>query len=394
MKKLRVLAVGTNSDHMLRHIRFCDEMKDKDVQVDMFLTVVNEPVSVFHRENAFGTSMPKVFSPLLHLPRISDVVRRFFQVSSFRKIMRNNDYHLVCIHQLHPYTLAITKISKKHGSHVMLCPWGSDVLRASEKNIRKLKKAFALADFVSSDLSFGFTDKYVQMYDVSRYKLVEGGYGSEVISSVYEQKPIIDKNCVAVEFGMPKDRFYITCGYAATRSQRHLNMIEAVGKNKEIIPRPPFLIFPFTYGPDRFNDYQNELVSLCKQYHLEYCFVKDYMPIDKVARLRLLSDLYFHILPTDVCSSSLLEYLLAGSICVNGKWLDYPSLEKYQVPYYICDSLAVLPDVLNMILIKPDPHITLTKETEQVILAGNNEARIRKWYDFYHYYINTIKERE
>lgn len=392
MERLKVLAVGTSSDHMLRHIKYCDARKDNNILIDVFMTTINESVNVFKREGAgkvFGVKVPKIFNTLLRLPRISDYVRISHQINAYRKVLSGNKYSLVCIHQLHPYTLAFTKIAKKHGLKVMLCPWGSDVLRANAQHKKKLKKAFALADFVSSDLSFGFTDKYVNMYDVSRTKLVEGGYGSEVVSSIDNQKGRLSKNDIALEFNMPLDRYYITCGYAATRAQKHINMIEAVGANTSIFPRKPFLVFPFTYGPDKANGYLVELEQKCQQKGLDYCFVKDYMSIEKVARLRLLSDLYFHILPTDVCSSSLIEYILAGSICINGKWLDYPSLEKYQMPYYICNSLEELPEVIKRVFEKENPQIDIMEGTMHIILSGNGENRINKWYEFYYSFLSA-----
>ena len=273
----------------------------------------------------------------------------------------------------------------------MLTPWGSDVLRASNNQKQQLKKAFALADYVSSDLSLGFTDKYVQMYNVSRDKLYDTGYGSEVISSVYKQKPCVEKNLIAKEFGIPEDKYYITCGYAANRAQRHQDMIKAVGTNILLFPKFPVLIFPFTYGPDKTEEYQSELVNLCSRYQLNCYFVKEYLDDEIMARLRLLSDLFFHILPTDACSASMIEYILAGSICIVGKWLYYPSLETNQKPYYVCDTLADLPELVGRIYKKNNPSIEISKETINYILSCGWEFRIKKWYQLFHEIIYPIR---
>lgn len=388
--KLSVLAVGTDSDHMIRYIKYCDEQNDKDIQIDVFLTSINAPKSVFNRQDdVYGVSIPGVVKPLLRIPRVRDSIKLYYQKAAFKKLLCKKHYSLVCIHQLKTYTLTLTEIAKKYGAKVMLTPWGSDVLRASDNQKRCLKKAFDISDYVSSDLSVGFTDKFVRIYDVSRAKLVDAWYGSDVLTSIHSQKENYDKSTIASEFGMPINRYYITCGYAANRAQRHINMIDAVGKNKALFPKQPILVFPFTYGPDKLNDYQKELIEKCSQYRLDYCFVKDYMSIEKVARLRLLSDLYFHILPTDAYSASLIEYLLAGSICINGKWLDYPSLERFQTPYYLCEKLSELPNVVEEIYHYNNPSIKLLKETENTIMAGGWDNQIINWYKFFHSIINN-----
>ena len=358
--------------------------------MSVFLTSVNKPITVFKREkNVFGVAIPKFLTPLLRIPHVREKLIFFYQVAEYRRVLTKNNYDLICIHQLHSYTLTMTRIAKEKGIKVMLTPWGSDVLRASKKQKLSLRKAFALTDYVSSDLSIGFTDKFVRMYDVDRNKLVDAWYGSDVISTICQQKQIVNKESIAKEFMMPSDRYYITCGYAANRAQRHVNMIEAVGKNKNVFSKEPLLIFPFTYGPDKNNNYQVELEELCLQYGLDYCFVKEYMPIEKVAKLRLLSDLYFHILPTDAYSASLIEYILAGSICINGKWLDYPSLEKYQIPYYVVEKLTELPLLVEAIFKKDSPRIAILKETENIVMAGSWSVQINKWYEFYYSFLSA-----
>lgn len=393
MEKLKVLAIGTSSDHMIRFVKYCDLQDDESVQIDVFLTGMNESVDVFKREsNVYGCKTPKIFNLLLRIPRISDVVQLHFQVASFRKLLSQNLYSLICIHQLKPYTLPITKIAKKKNIKVMLIPWGSDVLRATKKQKRDLQKAFNIADYVSNNFRLDFTKKIVQIFKVSPVKLVDTGYGSEVISSVYEQKLNSNKNAIAKEFGMSEDRYYITCGYAANRAQRHVNMIEAIGKNKSLFPQKPLLIFPFTYGPDKMNDYQSEIVDCCSQYQLDYFFVKDYLSNEKMARLRLLSDLFFQILPTDACSASMVEYILAGSICVVGKWLDYKSLEEHGAPYYICEKLSDLPNLVGNIYKQTNPNINVSEETKQYILSSSWQYIIQKWYRFFHAYSNEIQK--
>ena len=60
--------------------------------------------------------------------------------------------------------------------------------------------------------------------------------------------------------------------------------------------------------------------------------------------------MFIHIQPTDAASASLAEYLLADVQVINGKWLDYPHLEKDGMPYHICNSLEELPSIVSSFL--------------------------------------------
>lgn len=391
---LSILAVGTDSDHMIRHIKYCDAQKDEKIVIDVLLTRYNKTGIILQRDRGiFCVRIPKLFTPFLRLPYIGDFIRNYLPVVKFRKLIGKNSYSLICIHQLHPYTLPMTRLAKKKGMKVALVPWGSDVLRATPKKQKELKKAFSLADYSISDHGNGidFTNKYSRMYDVPRSKLVDAAYGSEIITSIYKQKEHLNKNTIADEFGIPQNRLYVTCGYAATRAQRHIEMIEAIGKNINWFSQKPFLVFPFSYGPDRMNDYPLELEALCSKFNLDYCFLKDYMSVDKVARLRLLSDMYFHILPTDAASASLVEYILAGSACVIGEWLDYPVLKRFSISYYPCKSLSELPNLIRSIITTNDINVPLAKETELGLLSGGSEVKIKKWYSFYHTLLHTLE---
>lgn len=391
---LSILAVGTDSDHMIRHIKYCDAQNDENIVIDVLLTRINISGSVFQRDSGvFCVRMPTLFNLFLHLPYIGDFIRNYLPVVVFKKLIGKNSYSLICIHQLHPYTLSMTRIAKKKGLKVALVPWGSDVLRATPQKQKNLKKAFSLADYSISDHGNGidFTNKYSRMYDVPSSKLVDAAYGSEVISSIYKQKEYLKKSSIADEFGIPHNRVYITCGYAATRAQRHLEMIEAIGKSRNEFSQKPFLIFPFSYGPDRMNDYPLELTELCSKYNLDYCFITDYLSVDKVARLRLLSDMYFHILPTDAASASLVEYIFAGSACIIGAWLEYPVLKRFKIKYYPCKSLSDLPDLVRSIITSTnDFKILLAKETEVGLLSSGSEVKIKKWYTFYHKLLHSL----
>ena len=116
MMKARILSIGTDSDHFLRFIKYCDLQEDEDILMDVFLTSIYASVDVFKgRNNVYGVKVPRLIMPLLKIPRFRDVIILYYQKVAFRKLLYDKNYSLICIHQLKPYTLALTKFAKKRG---------------------------------------------------------------------------------------------------------------------------------------------------------------------------------------------------------------------------------------------------------------------------------------
>ena len=87
-------------------------------------------------------------------------------------------------------------------------------------------------------------------------KLVNAGFGSEIVEQINHLKGRFGKEELSKSLAIPKADYYIACGYNASKSQRHLEMIDALGVNKQYLPHNTLLVFQFSYGSNNDSNYK------------------------------------------------------------------------------------------------------------------------------------------
>lgn len=328
----------------------------------------------------YGAKIP--FSSLLKkIPKIRGFVSLLEYKIGLRHVLSEDKYIGIIIHQPSTWQLPIVKFAKKFNLRVILTPWGSDVLRIPHSSDVKMSKMFELADFFTSNIP-SFANQYISRYHIKKEKMIFAGFGSEVYDIVDNMRGVYSKPELASFLSIPFANYYVACGYTAQRAQNHLLMVNALGKNRDILPPETLLLFQFTYGNNKDYSYINEIKQACEGYGLRYFFLTDYLSNEKIAKYRLLADLFIHIQPTDAANASLQEYLLAGSDCINGSWLKYPQLEEYGLPYYICPKLEDLSEVIRNVLLKKEKRVLVKQELRNHILEGSWKIQKKYWIDF------------
>jgi hypothetical protein len=108
----------------------------------------------------------------------------------------------------------------------------------------------------------------------------------------------------------------------------------------------------------------------------------EFMNDEQCARLRLASDAYIHGIKTDALSSTMLDYLYAGTCVIAGSWLDYPPLDAWGVKLHRFDTFEEVPTLIEKAV---NGQISgLTKEQRAVFAAeGSWESLLPKWLDMY-----------
>ena len=208
------------------------------------------------------------------------------------------------------------------------------------------------------------------------------GAGSETISSIIKLKGNSTRELMSYELGIPVSNYNICCGYNAQRAQRHKEMLQALADNREYLPSGYQILIPLTYGEGKQQLF-GELKKLSEGLSLNTVFFTDYMTADQVAYLRLVTDLFIHVQTTDAANASLQEFLLAGSACINGKWLSYPYLESDGIPYYQCDDIAHLGHDVHNALLKKNVPSPLSSRTIKIIEGCSIESVVENWKNFF-----------
>lgn len=382
MKRILIVG-GWGTTHIRRFLGVLCRSKSEDLIIDAFDPSLNDTSSIeLPVDNVYRIKKNRFQNRLYSIRKVGTFFYEKRKLREFRRIIRAGHFDLVNFHFVPRNAYDYVIICHEYDTKVMLTPLGSDVLRVSHFYVPNLIKAFAECDYVSANTLTGFTQKLKDRYHINEEKIVNLGYGSETITSMIDMKGKYSRQQLADMLHIPFSMFYIACGYTASIAQHHDLIIDAIYKNKDLLPQDYCILIPLTYGPDK-EKLIKELPEKCDKYGLKYQLFTDYLDNNQVAALRLITNLFIHIQPTDCYNSSLQEFLLAGTECINGKWLDYPSLERCGNPYYISDTLEDLPGTLSEVLQNKAKKVPLNELIIEEITNNAWDSKITGWISFY-----------
>lgn len=274
------------------------------------------------------------------------------------KLLRNNHFDLIIIHEIPAFADKIVSIAHKYGAKVVFYPWGSDILRRTNKIKKRLKNAFNEVDYVTGNIGSNCTISVIDDYGVSKSKLrLKKKMFLKGIKAIDEVKGMYSKQDMLKRIGLPPSDYIIVCGYNGYSAQRHKLIIESVCDNYSVLPDNYLLVFPITYGCNE--QYYNELNELCENNNVNACFLREYLTDEQMALLHLSTDLFIEIQPTDCGNAFMIEALYANNQIITGKWLKYKQFEQFGPPYYLIDK----PEDLSKQL-----HLIFTGEEQSVVV--------------------------
>ena len=223
--------------------------------------------------------------------------------------------------------------------------WGSDLLRASPRQMLTTLPFLYSADAIT--VINNVMKKYIFKTKWERIKCIDFGNSIfEKIDSVYSQMSTED---CKKKFGFDTEKIIIFVGYNAVREQQHLEIMKEMIKiPKELIEKVCF-VFHFGYGISD-GSYLRQLKSFLSESNISFRIISQFMNKDDIAMLRVSADIFLYGQTTDALSSSVIEYLYAGSILVKPIWLDYSELKEKGVEYYEYAQFDELPQLLIQII--------------------------------------------
>lgn len=331
----------------------------------------------------YGVQMPKWCKKLTQVPVLRIFVRMFFEYTTLNTIIRNKKFDAINIQELPFYSWIYVKSAHKHGIKAILTPIGSDALRVKGWTHKFLQKGFNIADYVTITSGSGFAEKVIGNFNINRNIVKDLSYGSDAISEIIRMKGHYSREELAQMLNIPYADYYICCGYNAYPAQNHVDILKAIAANVENLPKDYKILFPLGYGYGK--EIREKLELENEKFGLDIVFLMNYLSPEKVAALRLITDLFIHIQETDAHCFTMREFLLADTQVINGKWLSYPELEKNGVPYYECESKDTLKDVLVAFFKKELPPAQCPKELRTSLEQSSWDNVAKRWIDFYAY---------
>ena len=281
------------------------------------------------RENHLAALGCRIFYPpkysLLHRHKLLHILIRLAEAVRYR-ICRN--YDVIHIHFPGADSLAVCLWASPK-ARVITSIYGSDVLRASKRGLSIIEKllersnaATVASRYVKEQVSGKFNARFDDKTEIVRYGSNAAAYMAKAISG-------LSKTECKEQFGFPKDRLTILCGYNGSRAQRHIEILNELNRLPHEVQEKLFLVLQCSYGFDE--TYQKELSDALAASPLDGVIVTDFMQGEILAKFRNSMDVFLNLQPTDVLSATMIEELEAGAIVVKGDWLCYPDLTERNV---------------------------------------------------------------
>ena len=226
--------------------------------------------------------------------------------------------------------------SKKSG----IAFWGSDILRLSHKNSKKLKYALNLCDTIS--LSTKEMRNKFELHYNNKYadKIIDSCYfGSPIISYIKEAN--IDKKLAKKYFDLPTEKKIIHIGYNGSTTQQHIKVIEQLSKLDLRYKKQIFIQLHVGYGLEN-KKYLHAIKIALANSGIEFKLLNIFFDKKETSLFRLSADIFIHAQITDAMSSSIREYLFSDVIVINPEWIKYHELRNLGVEYIEYSSFTDL----------------------------------------------------
>lgn len=388
MKKYHILIVGIKC--YLGHIlEFVVNLKKTNPLVE--ITLFTSPISDEVKKDFSGYVNHIVEHKPIQTKKLPHfVVAAWNSLRNYRvylQLHRLGHFDMADIHFVNPNVKPVMPLLKKLTNHIVISPWGSDVMRVDDdSSLKEINTIFSQAEFITIGKGSQIGQCIIEKFNVDPEKMYKLGWGGEFFDYIQENANKVSVEDAKQRFGL-SGKYVITCGYNTTKGQRHLEIINAIGEIKDQLPKNLVLLIPCTYvffkgKKDQKQQYVESIVNRCKELGLEVVLVEEHLNMEDLLKLRMSTDIFVHIQQSDAGSRSVMEYVYCNKKLVQGAWVCYKYLEKYKPScYFPVDQI----EDLGSCILKAynSPLNELPEEVKKIILERGWNHRMRLWNDFF-----------
>ena len=273
------------------------------------------------------------------------------------------------------------KKNRKHINKLILSAWGSDLFRLPSRYKSWMNKFLGMADILATG-SNNLKDWIITLNDKYDEKIIVTRFGSPVFDEIKKIKGTFSHEELRKSFGIALDSYIIACGYNGGPPQQHDKIIIALNDIEDKYKQKIFLYIPMGYGFNK--DYYEKLIDLLDTTHISYFVDKKFYNQHDMARIRMMADIFIHGQTTDANSSSVFEYLYADTILINGKWLHYEDVDKYQLPIFEYNDFEELSKIVPRVIDNYDTEIENLKRKNEVLIETRSWQKLKRiWQELY-----------
>lgn len=336
----KIVVVGNaNSTFTKGFIKYV--LAEKNVPI----TLISENNDLFedvYKDNNVNVIAVREKSKVERIP-ILKTLNYLFQVC---RNLRKEKADLIIVHYAWPYLLQVFPLLHLK-ARTVITYWGSDLFRATKKELERAEKAIKIADCIvvlTDEMKEVFIRQYGKNFE-SKLALIDFGVSAfesidRVEQSQFKKADFIGKS--------NEGKVTITIGYNARAEQQHELVVRSLATLSQNEKNKVLLLYPMTY-PNGKERYVNYIKELSEKLGFQCKVITDYMGEEEIAKLCVSTDVFIHAQTTDALSTSMLEYLYSGAVVLNGCWLHYNFLDELGVKYQQFDFTTLLPGVEKII---------------------------------------------
>ena len=330
----------------------------------------------FYKENNI-----KIYQDNHKLPIVSKipVVRKWVRIlKNSNSLKAYGSFDIVHNHYLSQRDLELGyRVAKRDNARFIASFWGSDLARASNEALLKMKPYLLKADGLTC-FNLSHMEKLKQVCGEAVYnKAVFLVSGNTVISEIDKLEKTVDKKACKKYFGIKEGQITLAIGYSASSAQQQLQAVTSLEKLPLETRKKITIVLQQTYGEDN-PEYVKQTHEMVKKLGFSLLYLHEFMDGVESAYLRMAVDIYVHSIITDSLSASMVEYLYAGAKVLKGEWLKYQNLDDLGIKI---NSFENFEDFPKQILACLDDKITSisSQEREKIRNLFSWERSSKSW---------------
>lgn len=272
-------------------------------------------------------------------------------------------------------------LTHKQFDKIILTFWGSDLYRVSNLKLLIALPLMNRADIISMmvpDMKVFFQNKPFIFRRLSK-KIKVIDFGSMLYDKI--DYYLEEKEHIKESFGYSSSKLLCVIGYVGRPQMQQYEAIEAIlpclinNKDKVQLAVPAYGISEKNYG---------KIHSILEESGIEYKIFTEFMDVETVSQFRAISDIFIHPQTSDALACAVLENLYAGTVLINGEWLNYSTLDDAHAYYLRFSSFNSLPIVLEGVLTNFFKEKKKTKINRDIVKSLSSWESLRpQWLDMY-----------
>jgi hypothetical protein len=178
-------------------------------------------------------------------------------------------------------------------------------------------------------------------------------------------------------FGIDPERISVCIGYNAIPEQQHERVIEKLAELPQEEKGKIFLVLPMAYGWGGAK-YVERVRQKLSNSQIDFCILTEFFDLEKIATLRLATDIFINAQTTDAFCASIRECLYADTVVLNALWLHYREIDEWGLRVEEFSSFEERPKKLSECMKKSREEYAQNREILAEKSSWNNCLEIIK----------------